>query len=111
GRRLYRCTKETSMHNRSPLASRRSFMALAATAAVTLSAFGGVQSASAASGDWPNKPIRMIVNFPPGGAADVMARMIGQPVSEALGQPVVVENRAGANGNIGAEAVVQSEAD
>src|SRR5690606_13809306 len=99
------------MHNRIQRSSRRSFMALAATAAVVASAFGGLQPAAAASGDWPNKPIRMVVNFPPGGAADVMARMISQPVSEALGQPVVVENRAGANGNIGAEAVVQSDAD
>ncbi len=98
------------MQKRTPIGSRRSFMALAATAAVAFTAVGG-QQALAAADDWPNKPIRMVVNFPPGGAADVMARVIGQPLSEALGQPVVVENRAGANGIIGAEAVVQSPAD
>ena len=64
-----------------------------------------------AAGAWPAKPIRVIVNFPPGGAADQLARMIGQPLSEALGQPVVIENRGGANGNIGGEAVAKSAAD
>ena len=60
---------------------------------------------------WPSKPIKVVVNFPPGGAADQIARVIGQPLSEALGQPVVIENRAGANGNLGGEAVAKSAAD
>jgi len=60
---------------------------------------------------WPQKPIRVIVNFPPGGAADQIARAVAQPLGEALGQSVVVENRAGANGNIGGEAVAKSAAD
>lgn len=60
---------------------------------------------------WPAKPLRMVVNFPPGGAADQIARAVSQPLAEAIGQPVVVENRAGAGGNIGGEVVAKSPAD
>lgn len=60
---------------------------------------------------WPDKPIRLIVNFPPGGVADTLARNIGPGLSEALKQPVVIENRPGANGSIGADAVAKSPAD
>ena len=60
---------------------------------------------------WPGKPLKVIVNFPPGGAADQLARAVSQPLSEALGQPVVVENRGGSGGNLGGDAVAKSPAD
>jgi tripartite-type tricarboxylate transporter receptor subunit TctC len=60
---------------------------------------------------WPSKPLKVIVNFPPGGAADVIARAVSQPLAEALGQPVVVENRGGSGGNLGGDAVAKSPAD
>ena len=60
---------------------------------------------------WPTHPVRLVVAFPPGGAADLLARLIGQSLSETLGQPVVIENKGGSNGNIGGEAVARSAPD
>jgi tripartite-type tricarboxylate transporter receptor subunit TctC len=60
---------------------------------------------------WPDKPVRLIVNFPPGGVADTLARNIAPSISEAIKQPVVVENRPGANGSIGADVVAKSPPD
>ncbi|MES2242731.1 MAG: tripartite tricarboxylate transporter substrate binding protein [Pseudomonadota bacterium] len=82
---------------------RRTLLALALIAS---SLFSAAQAQT-----WPAKPVKVIVNFPPGGAADQLARAIGVPLAEALGQPVVVENRGGANGNIGGEAVAKAAAD
>ncbi len=59
----------------------------------------------------PTRPIRFVVPFPAGGATDVVARVLGERLQDALGQPVVVENRTGASGNIGVENVVRSPAD
>jgi tripartite-type tricarboxylate transporter receptor subunit TctC len=61
--------------------------------------------------EYPHKPIRMLVGFAPGGSTDVVARLIGQKISDQLGQPIVVENRAGAAGSIAIERVVSSAAD
>ena len=80
-----------------------------ATLALVLAACSSLSFAQAPT--WPTKPLRVIVNFPPGGAADQLARAIGQPLQDALGQPVVIENRAGANGNIGGEAVAKAPND
>ena len=60
---------------------------------------------------WPTRSVRLVVAFPPGGAADLLARLIGQSLSETLGQPVVIENKGGANGNIGGEVVARSAPD
>ncbi len=67
--------------------------------------------AIAQSGAYPNRPIKMIVPFPPGGGADLTARVVAQKMSESMGQPVVVENKPGANGSIGTEAVAKSTPD
>src|SRR5215510_12342498 len=64
-----------------------------------------------AQSDYPNRPIRLIVTVPPGGAADFIARLVGGKLSEAMGQPVLVENRGGAGGTIAAEAVAKAPAD
>jgi tripartite-type tricarboxylate transporter receptor subunit TctC len=68
-------------------------------------------SAVAAQSDYPNRPIRLIVTVPPGGAADFIARLVGGKISESLGQPVLVENRGGAGGTIAADAVAKAAPD
>jgi tripartite-type tricarboxylate transporter receptor subunit TctC len=81
----------------------------ALAAAVLLAASGALSTAWAQA--YPVKPVRMIVPFPPGGATDILARVAGQKLGEQLGQPVVIENRGGAGGNIGAELVAKAAPD
>lgn len=67
--------------------------------------------AAAAEGDYPSRPVRLIAPFPPGGGVDLTARLLAEPLSRDLGQPVVVENRGGAGGVIGVEAMARSAPD
>jgi tripartite-type tricarboxylate transporter receptor subunit TctC len=85
---------------------RRRFLHLAAGAAA-LPAVSRIASAQA----YPTRPVRIVVGFGPGGVGDIVARLIGEWLSERLGQPFVIENRPGAGGNIGTEAVVRAPAD
>jgi len=61
--------------------------------------------------DWPTRPLRMVVAFPPGGSTDIAVRVLAERIAPALGQPVLVENRTGASGNVAAEYVVKQPAD
>jgi tripartite-type tricarboxylate transporter receptor subunit TctC len=80
-------------------------------AAGLIAAALGVLVQGAAAQDYPNKPVRLIVPFPPGGSTDVLARTLAQPLSVALGQPVVIDNRPGAAGNIGTAMAAKAPAD
>lgn len=80
-----------------------------AATVITLAAWGVLPAT--AQERWPGKPVRLVVPFAAGGSTDVVARMIGHKLSVLWGQPVVVENRAGAGGNLGADAVAKSPAD
>lgn len=90
-------TKRSSMQ-------RRSLVLAAAAASLAPRAW-------AQAGDWPNRPIRMVVPFAPGGATDVVARLFAQRLADALKQPVVVDNKAGANGIIGTTEVARAAPD
>jgi tripartite-type tricarboxylate transporter receptor subunit TctC len=83
--------------------NRRHFMAGAAT----------MLAAPAALADptWPNRPVRLVIPFPPGGGTDICGRILGAKLGEIIGQPVVIDNRGGAGGMIGTRAVGQSPAD
>ena len=90
-----------------PRLSRRHLLAIATAAALATPAAWAQGSAAA----WPTKPVRIVVPFAPGGTTDILARAMAPELSKAFGQPFVVENRAGAGGNIGADIVAKSAPD
>src|ERR1700730_6936791 len=87
--------------------SRRQFLRLA-TAAIPLPA---ILQQTASAQTYPARPVRIIVGFPAGGTADIAARLMGQWLSERLGQPFIIENRPGGSGSIAAQAVARASAD
>src|SRR3954453_20435178 len=86
------------MHRRRMLGAALGLLVLAANAA-------------AAADDYPNRPITLVVPFPPGGSTTIVARIIGDKLAEALGQQIIVDNRGGAGGTIGTRAVAKSAPD
>ncbi|NBR29435.1 MAG: tripartite tricarboxylate transporter substrate binding protein, partial [Betaproteobacteria bacterium] len=74
--------------------------------------FVGMRDSAAQRTDaWPVKPIRIVVPYPPGGGADILARLVSQHMSDTFGQPVITENRGGAGSMIGIEYVMKAPAD
>ncbi|MGI9218305.1 MAG: Bug family tripartite tricarboxylate transporter substrate binding protein [Hydrogenophaga sp.] len=80
-------------------------------ALVAVLALTAAASSAFAQTTWPSKPLKMVVGFPAGSSPDLTARLLAEPLSQALGQPVIVENKAGAGGNIGADAVARATDD
>lgn len=101
--------------NKRPFHDRLPFSASAALctlAAALLLALPSVQAQTPVSGAaWPSKPIKIVVPFPAGGTSDVLARLFGQKMSETWGQPVVVDNKPGSSGNLGADLVAKAAPD
>ncbi|WP_066705674.1 Bug family tripartite tricarboxylate transporter substrate binding protein [Curvibacter delicatus] len=91
------------------LTRRSAFGRVFVATAIMLASWGAIPAT--AQDRWPTKPVRIVVPFAAGGSTDAIARMVGQKLAVLWGQPVVIENRAGAGGNLGADAVAKSKAD
>src|SRR5215831_2036195 len=87
----------------SPILPRRRVLQLASAAAASL--------ALPALAAWPERPIKIVVTFPPGGASDIVARSLGEQLATKLGQAIVIDNRPGAGGSVGGLVVAQAPAD
>ena len=90
---------------------RKSFIRSAVCFSLSAVALLAQAQTAPASGSWPAKPVKIVVTFPPGGAPDTLARVLADKWSQVLGQPVTVDNKPGAGGNIGADFVAKSAAD
>src|SRR3546814_747695 len=93
----------------SPVSTTR--RALVCGAVALAAAWSCVAPAAAQSTDFPTKPLRFVVPYPPGGPLDSTARLLAEKVRASLGQPIIVENRSGAGGNIGADLAAKAEPD
>ena len=89
----------------------KSLLGRIALAGLTLCAAFAPLPASAQDANWPNKPVKFVVPFPPGGSVDPLARLLAVKLSESLGQQVIVENKPGASGSIGTAYVAKSAPD
>jgi tripartite-type tricarboxylate transporter receptor subunit TctC len=109
----------TPTHRSSPVSAtlrpRRSLigtvLSLCAVPLLGMGMSASLSTAQAQTSAWPTKPIRLVVVFPPGGSADQVARILAVPLGQQLGQPIIVENKAGASGSIGTAAVLAAPAD
>lgn len=97
--------KPTSLPQRFSSSSRRTLLASAALTALSLS----LPLTAAAQAAWPTKSIRLVVGYPAGSSPDIQARLLAEPLSKALGQPVVADNKPGAGGNIGADILAKAD--
>src|SRR5262245_13547013 len=99
----YSAIRNTMSREETPMITRRALLHAGAIALLP--------AASRAQAVWPDRPIRLIVPFAPGGATDISARVVGDAIGTVLGKPVIVENRGGGGGNIGVEAAATSAPD
>ena len=91
--------------------ARRQWTTRAMAACLGLAGLASLSGQAAAQSNYPNKPIRMVVPFAPGGVTDTSGRLIAEQLSKRLGQQVIVDNKPGASGNIGTQMVVSAEPD
>ena len=90
---------------------RRSVLTCALAAVLPAALSLNAQAADKADSAWPSRPIRLVVSYPAGGVSDVVARALGEKLTAALGQSVVIENKAGAGGAIGLDQVAKANPD
>jgi tripartite-type tricarboxylate transporter receptor subunit TctC len=108
-RAAVQCALETDIHEGTTMT--RNFARVLVPLVAACALLAGPARAQGSGSDFPNKPIRMVVTFPPGGSADAVVRMLVPRLNEKLGQPVVVDNRPGAGGNVGLTVVAKAPGD